>query len=332
MVNEKISLSTRSCLLDILRNSSDSLSGEKIAEKIGVSRVAVWKTIQSLNASGYRIASAPLGYHLEQDIGDSLFPWEFGSGEDSVRHWDSTDSTMNRAREAALSGASDGLVLIAERQSDGRGTGSKKWESAPGGLFFTLITRPNLNQAYAHRQVLAAQCAMVRSIRELTGIEAQTAWPNDILIPGANPLSDSTHTPNSPTAGKAGGILCETLTTGNSISFLNLGIGINTGTQPSLSGTTHIASGRKELLQTFLREFEKHPASDQDLVSHWNSLSATTGKTVRYCDQQNGKNYQGLFTGLDPAGWAIIVQPENSTSENHFPPGSISIVNKGSNV
>lgn len=331
MVNEKKTTSTRAQILDILRNSRKPVSGEWIAENLGISRVAVWKTVKGLNEGGYRILASALGYALEQDDKDSLNPWEFGPNESLIRHWSETDSTMNRAREAALASCPAGTVVVADAQTQGRGTGDKTWNSVPGGLFYTLITRPNLNSAFAHRQVLAAQCALVRAIQSVSGRSVYPGWPNDIL-------SDT-----EKGARKAGGILSELLVSGNRTEFLNLGIGINTGSAPDLSETAEIMTGRKALLSAFLREFGNADHERETLSAEWNSLCPDIGKTVyfRFNEEKTGVTAQfptrdgaGIFRGVDTAGYAILesLETDNLTPSNsitRYPPGSISLRSKG---
>ena len=342
MVNNKKSSSTKAGILEILRNPSPlhsgAVSGEQMAETLGLSRVAIWKAIRSLNENGYRIVSNPSGYILETDPEDSLCTWEFAANETRFRYWDETDSTMNRAREAALSSCEDGLVFSASRQSNGRGTASRKWESVPGGLFFTIVTKPSLNAAWAHRQVIAAQCAMVRAIRSVSGIDAVPVWPNDILVHGTD------------SSGKAGGILCESMVTGNQAGFINLGIGINTGTRPSLAGTAAIPSGRKELLDAFLDEFSRNECDSTDLVREWNALCPFAGKEIQFsvctdigtgnsgndstnsngCAKSANGTLSGIFHGIDNQGYAlvdVVEEPEGKQipQEKRYPPGSIAI-------
>lgn len=312
MVNNKVQSSTRHGILEILRNTDTVISGETIALKLGISRVAVWKGIQTLNENGYAILSTSTGYILEKDTTDNLFPWEFGAFESRYKHWTHTDSTMNRAKEAAFNGSEAGTVLIAENQSDGRGTGSKKWESVAGSLCFTLITRPNVNSSYSHRQILASQTAMARAIRFISGDEVFPQWPNDLYS----------------TKGKIGGFLCEFFSSGNTVQFLNLGVGINTGPKPITKGTASISLNRKDLLQKFLQSMESSDSSSSELISQWNALCPFTGKEIRYSFLPetplftDGSIRTGIFKGVDCAGWAII-------DDMHYPPLSISILNKG---
>lgn len=318
MVNKESETSTRSKIIEILRNNRAGVSGEVMASSLGISRVAVWKGIQSLNENGYLIKPTEKGYHLERDLSDSLFPWEFGTEEGRFRYWATTDSTMNRAREAALAHTESGLVITAECQSDGRGTGKKKWESESGGLFFTLITRPELNAAYSYRQVLAAQNAIVRTLFTVTGVQANTLWPNDIEIPASK-----THD-----GGKIGGILCETLITGNTISFLNLGIGINTGIRPKTHRATSIPCGRKEILRQFLKEFEKTDASEANTISEWNSFCPLINSKISFQHTPDGELSSGIFRGITSAGWAIIDSGNSVPGETCYPPGTIHILHK----
>jgi biotin-[acetyl-CoA-carboxylase] ligase BirA-like protein len=228
---------------------------------------------------------------------------------------------MNRAREAALTGASDGLVITAGRQSAGRGTGDKSWESPEGSLLFTLITRPRLDAADLHRQVLAAQCAAVRAIRSVTGREAIPAWPNDLLVETDQALS----------WGKAGGILAEALVSGNSVNFIDIGIGINTGSRPAARGSASISAGRRALLTSFLGEAAHISSESSDLVPLWNSLNPAVGRPVTFTRRGNAASESGIFRGVDRSGWAVIVPERDAPDsfDHHFPPGTISIQKKG---
>jgi BirA family biotin operon repressor/biotin-[acetyl-CoA-carboxylase] ligase len=316
MVNAEKAQSTRGKILLLLRENTEYLSGERIAFALGVSRVSVWKGIKALTASGYSIASSPEGYRLKKDVPDSLFPWEFGVNEKRFRHWEETDSTMNRAREAALEGTDDGLVVTAAHQSDGHGTENHTWESVPGGLFFTLVTRPSVNPQYVHRQVLAAQLAMVRAVKRVSGIDIFPGWPNDLFVAGAGGSL------------KAGGILAETLSSGNTVIYQNLGIGMNTGEAPVLQGTAGIRANRKDLLQAFLAEFPDKRASPPELVAQWNALCPLAGKEVRYTAPSGPTPEKGIFRGVDPAGCAIIETVTDSplSAVQRFAPGEIHIV------
>lgn len=314
----------RARVLDCLRNSTSPVSGEAMADSIGVSRVAVWKAIRTLNESGYAISATPAGYLLERDRADGVFPWEFSSDETGFRYIDETGSTMDAARTEALAGCDDGLIVLADRQTDGRGTGGRTWQSFDGALFFTMVTRPSLHSAYSHRETIRAQLAIADAIETVSGQSAMPHWPNDVYLPN----------------GKTCGILSETLSVGPSVSYLNLGIGVNTASasrqKPDGAGVAFVESGRQELLKTFRARFSATGATGadafgtgDDLARAWNARCPLVGKSVRYrigdSGGDDGRIVEATFAGVDAAGWAIMQEH----AERHFPPGTITILDKG---
>ena len=206
--------------------------------------------VKGLCEAGYEIAGNPEGYALVRDKTDSIDEWEFGADAPRFRHLESTDSTMNRAFDEALRGAAHGLVVTADRQLTGRGMSGKAWNSAAGGLFFTIVTRPGLAVWDSHRMVMAAQCAAAEAVRSATGVECSLDWPNDLLVG----------------SGKIGGILRRTVFR-NHLSFMNLGVGINTGERPDMRHRR-----RKRRQKKFSISFENSIAviESPGLASRWN--------------------------------------------------------------
>jgi BirA family biotin operon repressor/biotin-[acetyl-CoA-carboxylase] ligase len=329
MVNTERTPSTKGKVLEILRNADHPVSGEAIACALALSRVAIWKAVQSLCEAGYGIESGNSGYTLVSDPADSLNPWEFGPDERLVHHVAETDSTMNLAREAALSSCPDGYLIVADAQTTGRGTGSKRWDSVPGGLFFTIVTRPRLPAACLHRQVLAAQCALVRSLNEVSDSRAFAGWPNDILVMEKDGPK------------KAGGILAEAFISGNQTFFCNIGVGINTGAGAGDSGYGSVLAGRREILAAFRREFGRTQEfartrhSDDSLVEEWNALCPDVNRVVRVMiHEPESAERELVFRGVDAMGFARFEQPIPSPSGKEtivqrYPPGCASILDKG---
>ncbi len=323
MVNTERESSTKGKVLEILRNADHPVSGEAIAAALALSRVSVWKAVKALGEAGYGIESGSDGYTLVADPADSLNPWEFGADERLVRHVPETDSTMNLAREAALSSCPDGFIIVADAQTTGRGTGSKRWDSVPGGLFFTMVTRPRLPAAYLHREVLAAQCALVRVLTGISGSRAFPGWPNDILV----------MTKDGPK--KAGGILAESLVSGNQTVFCNIGVGINTGERARDAGYGAIPAGRREILAAFRREFARTRQTDDSLIAEWNSLCPDVDRVVPVTIHEPEPTERELvFRGVDPMGFARFEPPIAPPTETErviqrYPPGCASILDKG---
>ncbi len=312
MVNKTVS--SKYQILSILRsNPFIPISGQLLADEIGISRVAVWKAVQTLQHSGYGIKSQgrgqSSGYVLEQDIPDSLFPWEFGEMHTEYRHFIETNSTMD---EASLLAGHDSKVSIvtAEKQCRGKGRLNHEWIGVPSSLLFTLITRPQLPVAYYNCLCSAAQLALARVLEKMSGRKYFVRWPNDVWSE----------------EGKVSGILTDIRGTGDMLSWVNLGIGVNLLNKPPIPQSDAVFSvnkekypGRRTILLEFLNEFKIFERmiyeNNSLLVKLWNEKCPDAGKTVSVSGSTDGLS----FKGINSRGWA---QCENG----EFPPGEIRFV------
>jgi len=324
-------LSSKARLLSQLREKQGNIvSGSVLAKNMGVSRVAVWKTVQSLIEAGYSIETKETGYLLDpKNEKDFLYPWEFGEKENMFFHFNNTGSTMDRARELALRGASDGTVITAEKQSAGKGRSGRTWVSKQGGLFFTILERPHLAIAEYTLLSLIMQIAVVRIVSSVCGKQAYLRWPNDIYI----------------NRRKIAGITSEISGEGNLISWLSAGIGVNVNNPAPLARTTSCAEvtgrqlSRREILVNILEETEKikkkfasHAAYSQGnraLAAEWNSLADCIGAKAVIFEAENkdenigektGKTLaRGVFAGIDPSGRCILKTSKGVLYFNHGP-------------
>ena len=102
-----------------------------------------------------------------------------------IHYVETCESTQLIAHEEAQNGVPDGTVVISEEQTVGKGRMSRPWDSAAGkGVWMSVISRPNLMPQEAPQMTLVAAVAVTRAIQEVTGIEPQIKWPNDILVNG----------------------------------------------------------------------------------------------------------------------------------------------------
>ena len=124
-----------------------------MAQDLGLSRVALWKRIETLKAWGYGIQASRRGYLLVQD--DGLAPWDFNA-PGPVHLYDTIPSTMDKAHELAQAGSPSGTMVLALRQSAGRDRSGAPWISPSGGLYFSLVLRTDLPAVYAGTIVLEA--------------------------------------------------------------------------------------------------------------------------------------------------------------------------------
>ena len=186
---------TKHDVLALLRQQSSPLSGQAIAEALGISRTAVWKAVGALQKEGYRIDSVPRrGYVLVQTtqslsaveiqnhLGDH--PWA-----GCVTVVDSVDSTNNLAKQLAGAGAPEGTCVLAECQTGGRGRRGRSFASPGGmGVYLSIILRPDVRpDALMHLSACVAE-AGAEAVEEQTGLHAGIKWVND-LVAGGKKLS-----------------------------------------------------------------------------------------------------------------------------------------------
>ena len=267
------------------------ISGEVLAKKFGVSRVAIWKQIQRLKNTGYKIiADQNLGYCLISRP-DLLLPQEIKNGLSTVYigqkicYFPELESTNIIAKEKALrkaEGINEGTVIIAERQSAGRGRLGRRWFSPTGGIWLSIILYPQLSPSYIPRITLMTAAAIVKTIERCAQIKAQIKWPNDILI----------------NEKKVCGILTEMSAELDMINWVVVGIGINVNVDHwefpediqektiSLKEFLGKEISRVRLAQIFLEEFEKYyerlkRREFYSILKEWKSYSHTLGKKIR---------------------------------------------------
>lgn len=170
---------SRSEVLALLRQD-EYISGEEISRQLGVSRAAVWKAVRALRAEGCRIDSVPnRGYCLRPAgrLNAALLqaaPW-------SVVVPEEVDSTNNVAKQLGTQGAPHGTVVVTERQTGGRGRLGRSFVSPPGGVYLSVLLRPELPlERLMHLTALAA-VATRRAIDDCCGLAPDIKWMNDLL-------------------------------------------------------------------------------------------------------------------------------------------------------
>lgn len=205
-------------VLAVLKESGGYVSGQELCGSLGVSRTAVWKAVNALKASGYEIESAPSrGYRLVESPDvllaeelHSLLETEWFGGQ--ILYFDSLDSTSNEVKRQAERGAAEGLLVIAESQTAGRGRHGRIWQSPAGsGIWMSFLLKPDMSPEQASGITLVAAMGTAAAVREELGVDARIKWPNDIVVHGR----------------KLVGILTELSTDMESIHYVAVGIGIN---------------------------------------------------------------------------------------------------------
>lgn len=222
-------------------------------------------------------------------------------------------STNSIAKFLANHDAKEGTVLISEIQTNARGRLGKKWEAPEGGVWMSLILRPQVPPARIGLITLATGVAIAKSIRSL-GVDARIKWPNDVLIYGK----------------KISGVLTEVNATFNEIDWIVVGIGIDSNlkledfSEDIRIGTTTLTEelptkvDENELIAIFLNEFEKvyelyKDGEIETILKDWRDLADTIGKYVNIT-QTGGKITQGYVVGINNEG-SLIIERQDGTLE-----------------
>ncbi|MBI2873737.1 MAG: biotin--[acetyl-CoA-carboxylase] ligase [Firmicutes bacterium] len=298
-------------ILEFLKSKQPySVSGEELAGLLGVTRTAIWKAVRELRRDGYLIAGRPgAGYALAGSP-DRLLPEEIRDGLQTrilgrtIHYRDSTDSTNEVAKALARRGVPGGTLVIAEEQWSGKGRLSREWSSPRGGIWMSLIHRPQIISLLAPRYSLAACVAVARSLHKL-GLNPGIKWPNDLLIEGR----------------KVCGILTELWAELDRVEFLIIGIGINANIEQAsfpdpirpLAASLLELLGRKvdrpALVRDLLWEleglFDLAPGPGfEGLLDEWRRFSVTLGRRVRV--KAGGEEISGLARDIDGEGALLL--------------------------
>lgn len=213
-----------------------------------------------------------------------------------VRWLEEVDSTNRLARAWALEGAPEGALVVARRQTAGRGRRGRAWHSPEGGLWLSVVLRPPALEGLS----LAMGLAVARTCREL-GVEAEIRWPNDVWAGGR----------------KLAGVLAEGHSTGGADDFAIAGLGINANLHsshfpPELEGTaTSLARERGQ--EVDLRDLLRRTVQQVDgvyarftaggfapLVPELAALCPMLGRPVEV--ESSGDRWVGVASRIAPDG------------------------------
>ena len=304
-------------------HDSEYLSGQDLSDVLKISRVAVWKHIKKIQTLGYKIESKQkLGYRLIDNT-EKLLPWEITRDLKTkligkrVYYFEEIDSTQNFAQNIAADKKENGTIIIAEKQTSGRGRLDRKWTSPKGGIWFSLIIHPKFDVSSSTLIPILSAVALSKSIKSVLGIETEVKWPNDITMNGK----------------KVAGVLVDASFQTNSIDYLILGIGINFDIDakklekrltktPNFYGIDSLRGKEnktppKTLLKEFLLQFEINllqldKGEKSKIVKEWTKRAAGIGEKITI-NTSNGK-ISGLSQGIDNDG-ALKIKTKNETKK-----------------
>jgi len=303
-------------IVKIFKENADSyVSGEELSKRLGVTRTSIWKHIENLRRLGYEIDATPhLGYRLT-GVPDKFLPQEITLGLGTkiiakfVYSFTTAESTNELAYKFAEEGKPDGTVVLAEKQTKGKGRMGRKWVSPEGGIYLSLILRPELPPNQTPKITLLAAIGVARALRSHCNIAGLIKWPNDILV-GSKKIC---------------GILTELKAEQDTTQFLIIGIGVNVNIDKKdlPQGSTSVSNelgetvSKVKLAQNILRELElqynifKKKGFDS-IRTEWRNLSAMLGKRVKVKSHKGA--IEGQASDIDDNG-SLVVRLDNGFLE-----------------
>lgn len=308
-------------LFRILEESGGKeLSGQELAESLGVSRTAVWKAINGLKSEGCEIeAVRNRGYRLvkscdllnSETVGEWLSP-EYRSCDINV--YRSVTSTNTVAKKMAAEGAKNGTVIIAEEQTAGKGRrGNSFFSPAKTGLYMSIILRAEELSADTDLYTICAGCAVCGAVERLTEKKPLIKWVNDIYLDGR----------------KICGILSEATTDIEigCIDSIVIGIGINLTTDDfpddikKKAGSLGESLPRSRAAAAVIEElFRCLSKSREENIEDYKRRSLVLGKEVGFA--KGGKELVGRAVDIDSSGQLIVETVQGLVTLNS---GEISI-------
>ena len=307
-------------ILDMLLQHKGYVSGEALSKRFGVSRAAIWKSVQALRQQGCPIeASTRKGYRLS-DAADVLTKQAI---EERIRQLKLEDQlpavvcenivvSTNLTAKQQLEQLPDARVnhlIVAGRQTGGKGRRGRMWLSDhEKGLWFSLLLKPSAAPQVMARATLLTGLAVTRAMQDVWQLPVGIKWPNDLIC-----IRDGK---------KAGGILSEILLEDQSVKGLVIGVGINLNIRDFPDELIHIATSmylikpavykRIDVLASILEQFFKlYPyLGDIDLwLPEYKQNCLTLGQQVK-ATSFDGRVIEGTATNIDHEGELVITDHE----------------------
>ena len=311
----------RQAVLSLLRQQEGFVSGEEISRRLGLSRTAIWKAVDALRRDGYTVeARTGLGYRLLA-APDAVT-------EPEIRHFlgetdrvgrtlvclEEVDSTNLHAKQLAAEGAADGAVVVADRQTAGRGRLGRSFQSPGGrGIYLTALLRPDLPPERLSPVTAMAGVAVCRAVERHCNVSPGLKWPNDPVLDGK----------------KLCGILTEMSAQIDYINYVVVGTGINVNQTEVPEALKEIATSlrietghpvkRAEVICAVMKAFARNyqvfmeTGDLSGLQDAYNEILANRDRQVRVLDPK--APFEGVALGINERGELLVRQENGTVSE-----------------
>ena len=285
-------------LFDILRQADDYVNGEKIAQELGISRTSIWKAIQKLEKEGIQIESVKnRGYRLT--AGDLLIPdWIEANSPVQVSFNPDCQSTQMDAKAGMEAGRPADTLYLAAAQSAGRGRfGRAFFCPSQGGFYMSLHLKPNLPFDQLPSYTILTAGAIYKAVKNLTLIEVDIKWVNDIYYRNK----------------KISGILTEATTSIETglVTDVIIGVGFNFFIKDFPAEIKEKAGSlfeekptisRNELIAEIWKCF--YESDPEELIYLYKQRSLVLERQVTF--SQKGVGYQGLAKDISDSGQLLV--------------------------
>lgn len=310
-------------------NIGKLISGGELSKNLNVSRTAIWKAINALKDEGYNIESKKNeGYILNTNnnilskeiIKKNTTAKIFGKEIDILK---TVDSTNNYLKLKAQDKADEGLVAIAEQQTDGKGRKGKSFFSPAGSsIYMSVLLKPKIKISNINLITIIAAISVVEAIYNTTEIQTSIKWVNDVMYNNK----------------KLCGILTEASIEGESgdINYIVLGIGINVkkinfpddikNVATSLGNITSIDYNRNELIGQLLTQLENNynklfSNNQCELINSYRNYLSMLGNEINVI--LSDSTYRAKALDIDENAHLIIQLPSGEITKINC--GEISI-------
>lgn len=300
-------MKTYEIIFEALSATKDFVRGQDLADQLSISRTAVWKAIQTLESQGLIIDSVKKrGYRLVS--GDLILPDRISQETGlAVSYNPSSQSTMLDARSGIDQGLSAPRLYLAPSQTAAKGRFGRSFFASPqGGIYMSLHLQPQLTYPDLPAYTLMVAASIVKAIANLTGIQCQIKWVNDIYL-GQK---------------KIAGVLTEAITSIETglVTDIIIGIGLNVHISTFPSDLEDKAGSlfndqpsilRHQLIAEIWRVFLTTP--EPDLVRYYKDWSLVLGREVSFLD--NGQSLTATAIDLTDKGELIVQFPSGDTKQ-----------------
>ena len=288
----------------ILARENDYVSGEKIGEELNLSRTSIWKAIQRLQQEGLEIDSIKnRGYKLIQ--GDLILPDLIQEKTNLIVYYKpETKSTQTDAKEGIEAGNKGNTLYLSTCQTAGRGRFQRPYYSpSQGGIYMSVHIQPNLHYEKLPSYTLLVAAAVYKAIKNLTMIEVDIKWVNDIYFKNK----------------KIAGILTEAMTSVETglVTDVIIGLGINFAIEDFPEDLKEKAGSlfmppapitRNELISEIWRCF--YQTAPEELLYLYKEHSLVLGREVSFIQDQTKK--KGVAKDISDKG-QLLIQLDDQT-------------------